>query len=64
MSPCEEHLIQKRADGLEKPAHGPMLRWSAQVALVRPSKLMDEIDEVLEENAEEFVRSDVQPGGE
>jgi len=25
---------------------------------------MDEIDEVLEENAEEFVRSDVQPGGE
>jgi ubiquitin-like protein Pup len=31
---------------------------------VRPSKLMDEIDEVLEENAEEFVRSDVQPGGE
>ena len=45
-------------------SHGPMLRWSAQVALVRPSKLMDEIDEVLEENAEEFVRRDVQPGGE
>ena len=27
-------------------------------------KLIDEIDEVLEENAEEFVRSYVQKGGE
>jgi ubiquitin-like protein Pup len=27
-------------------------------------KLMDEIDEVLEENAEEFVKSYVQRGGE
>ena len=27
-------------------------------------KLVDEIDEVLEENAEEFVRSYVQKGGE
>jgi ubiquitin-like protein Pup len=27
-------------------------------------KLLDEIDEVLEENAEEFVRSYVQKGGE
>ncbi|MDQ4148727.1 MAG: ubiquitin-like protein Pup [Actinomycetota bacterium] len=27
-------------------------------------KLIDEIDEILEENAEEFVRSYVQKGGE
>ncbi|MFQ5988803.1 MAG: ubiquitin-like protein Pup [Candidatus Methylomirabilales bacterium] len=27
-------------------------------------KLMDEIDEILEENAEEFVRNYVQRGGE
>lgn len=27
-------------------------------------KLLDEIDEVLEENAEEFVRSYIQKGGE
>ena len=27
-------------------------------------KLMDEVDEVLEENAEEFVKSYVQRGGE
>ena len=26
--------------------------------------LLDEIDEVLEDNAEEFVRNDVQTGGE
>jgi ubiquitin-like protein Pup len=30
----------------------------------RQEKLADEIDEVLEENAEEFVRSYVQKGGQ
>ena len=42
---------------MEEP-HGNERHW-------RPATdLLDEIDEVLEENAEEFVRSYVQKGGE
>lgn len=57
---------QKRAKSTEKPAEvvaetpQPTERRNTE----KVDKLISEIDEVLEENAEEFVRSYVQKGGE
>ena len=58
---------QKRAR--RKPSEAPESQVEAPPKRERTDtdeldKLVDEIDEVLEENAEEFVRSYVQKGGE
>jgi ubiquitin-like protein Pup len=58
---------QKRAK--RKPSETPEVEVDAPPKKERVDtqdidRLIDEIDEVLEENAEEFVRSYVQKGGE
>ena len=42
----------------------PELQKKAEGTKERLDDLMDEIDEILEENAEEFVKTYVQRGGE
>ncbi len=51
----------ERPDGAPVPAAGQV---SARPMLDDVDGLLDEIDEVLEANAEEFVRGYVQKGGE
>ena len=65
MSPAGEE--QKRTK--RKPAETPEEEVQAPAKAEKANtedidKLIDEIDEVLEENAEEFVRSYVQKGGQ
>lgn len=43
---------------------GGQVAKKAEAAIEEADELLAEIDEVLEENAEEFVRSYVQKGGE
>ena len=63
----EQERKQKRTEGAPPSEGGP----GASSAAAKGKKLkdemdrlVDEIDEVLEENAEEFVKSYVQKGGE
>jgi ubiquitin-like protein Pup len=64
---AEQERKQKRTDG---PPAGEGGQTSAKVSEKGKKlkedmdKLVDEIDDVLEENAEEFVKSYVQRGGE
>ncbi|HLI55723.1 MAG TPA: ubiquitin-like protein Pup [Actinomycetota bacterium] len=57
-----EQKRAKRKPSEEEAVEAPPKTESKDTAEV--DKLLDEIDEVLEENAEEFVRSYVQKGGE
>lgn len=63
----EQERKQKRTEGAPPSEGGP----GASAAAAKGKKLkdemdrlVDEIDDVLEENAEEFVKSYVQRGGE
>jgi ubiquitin-like protein Pup len=64
---AERERKQKRETGDSPPeAAGPNPETVQKGKKLKEDldKLMDEIDEVLEENAEEFVKSYVQRGGE
>jgi ubiquitin-like protein Pup len=52
---------ERQEDGPDGPSSSPV---SARPLLDDAEGLLDEIDEVLESNAEEFVRGYVQKGGE
>lgn len=58
----EQHRPRPEAEPEEAPAPAPSARKEALDAEV--DDLLDEIDDVLEVNAEEFVRGFVQKGGE
>lgn len=64
---AEQERKQKRENGGSAPeAAEPNPETTKKGKKIKEDldKLMDEIDEVLEENAEEFVKSYVQRGGE
>jgi ubiquitin-like protein Pup len=58
----EQKRAKRKPSEEESTAEAPPKTESKDTAEV--DKLLDEIDEVLEENAEEFVRSYIQKGGE
>ncbi len=56
---------QRERGPREKPAQGTSMPRGPETAGVsKIDDLLDEIDSVLEENAEEFVKNYVQKGGE
>jgi len=54
----------KPADGGDGAGANPELAKKGKKLKEDIDKLLDEIDDILEENAEEFVKSYVQRGGE
>jgi prokaryotic ubiquitin-like protein Pup len=63
----ERRKIQKKGDGADgSDADAGQTKESSKAAELKGEMddLLDEIDSVLEENAEEFVKSYVQKGGE
>lgn len=61
----QEHVQRRRDD--EEPPEGPPPAAAAPSAQARDDEvdsLLEEIDEVLESNAESFVRGFVQKGGQ
>jgi prokaryotic ubiquitin-like protein Pup len=62
----EQKRIQKKGGGGETEADAGQVSGSAKAAELKEEMddILDEIDSVLEENAEEFVKSYVQKGGE
>jgi prokaryotic ubiquitin-like protein Pup len=63
----ERKKIQKKGDGADgSAAEAGQIQESSKAAELKEEMddLLDEIDSVLEENAEEFVKSYVQKGGE
>jgi len=64
MSPGEEQKRAKRKPPPEAEAAVEATPKNKARDTEDVDKLLDEIDEVLEENAEEFVRSYVQKGGQ
>jgi ubiquitin-like protein Pup len=63
MSGQEQYRQPRRDDGDEAPAPPPAAPQS-QVKDDEVDAILDEIDEVLESNAEEFVKGFVQKGGQ
>ena len=63
---AEREQIKKQAPARteEKVEEVPPTNKKGEELKAELDDLLDEIDEVLEENAEEFVRSYVQKGGE
>jgi prokaryotic ubiquitin-like protein Pup len=66
---AEQERKAKQRSGSEQqdePAHAPSPKLSEKGARIKKSidEVIDEIDGILEENAEEFVKSYVQRGGE
>lgn len=59
----EREHIRRRTGGVSEPA-AVSPRVSGQDGVRKIDDLLDEIDSVLEENAEEFVKNYVQKGGE
>lgn len=59
----QEHINPKRREDEQDPPEAPSTP-SAQADTEGVDDLLDEIDDVLETNAESFVRSFVQKGGE
>lgn len=56
---------RRRSKGGPPPAEGDLAGMGmAQMESQKIDELLDEIDSVLEENAEEFVKNYVQKGGE
>ena len=62
----EQERIQKQRKGRTTPVTGEVSVDATKGEQLKADldELLDEIDEVLEENAEEFVRNYVQKGGE
>ena len=62
----EQKKVQKKGGGDEPEADAGQVQSSAKAAELKEEMddILDEIDSVLEENAEEFVKSYVQKGGE
>jgi len=58
----EQKKVRKKSPEADVELQPPAAHKSADTAKI--DSLIDEIDEVLEENAEEFVRSYVQKGGQ
>ena len=63
MAGQEQVRPQRRDDGGSDDASGPAAA-AAQVQASEIDDILDEIDGVLESNAEEFVRGFVQKGGQ
>lgn len=59
----ERDRIRRRPGEVSEPA-AVSPRVAAQGGVHKIDELLDEIDSVLEENAEEFVKNYVQKGGE
>lgn len=60
---AQERLSRRRPEREETPGAGPP-PGAAAGSIAKIDDLLDEIDSVLEENAEEFVKNYVQKGGE
>ncbi len=60
----QEHARPQRRDGEDEPEPAPAPAPAAQTQDAEVDALLEEIDEVLESNAEEFVRGFVQKGGQ
>ena len=62
----EHRKIQKKGGGTPEEADAGQSQAPSRAAELKEEMddLLDEIDSVLEENAEEFVKSYVQKGGE
>jgi ubiquitin-like protein Pup len=63
----ERKQVQKKGGGGdESDADAGQVTWTSKAAELKEEMvvILDEIDSVLEENAEEFVKSYVQKGGE
>ena len=62
----EHKRIQKKGGGEGDAADAGQVQGSSKAAELKEEMddILDEIDSVLEENAEEFVKSYVQKGGE
>jgi len=58
----EQKKVRKKTPEAEVELHAPAADKRPDTTKI--DSLIDEIDEVLEENAEEFVRSYVQKGGQ
>lgn len=55
---------EKPAEGGDAPGANPEVAKKGKKIKEDIDKLLDEIDDILEENAEDFVKSYVQRGGE
>jgi len=66
MSEQEQKRIQKKGGGGDADGDTGQVETSGKAAELKEEMddILDEIDSVLEENAEEFVKSYVQKGGE
>ena len=62
----EQKKVQRKGGGDESDADAGQVQSSSKAAELKEEMddILDEIDSVLEENAEEFVRGYVQKGGE
>jgi ubiquitin-like protein Pup len=62
----EQKKVQKKGGGDKSEADAGQVQSSGKAAELKEEMddILDEIDSVLEENAEEFVKSYVQKGGE
>ena len=60
----EQKRTQKKTGGGGDPQAGGQTSAKAEKLKGEMDDLLDEIDTVLEENAEEFIKSYVQKGGE
>ena len=64
MSDQERKVVRRRPSEEATPAARPSSAERAEKIQKSLDAVLDEIDSVLEENAEEFVRSYVQRGGQ
>ena len=60
----QDQVRPQRRDGDEEPEPAPGPAPAAQAQDSEVDALLEEIDEVLESNAEQFVRGFVQKGGQ
>jgi ubiquitin-like protein Pup len=60
----QEHVRPQRHDGEDEPEPTPAPAPAPQSQDTEVDALLEEIDEVLESNAEQFVRGFVQKGGQ
>jgi ubiquitin-like protein Pup len=62
----ERKQVRKKGDGDQTDADAGQVTSTSKAAELKEEMddILDEIDSVLEENAEEFVKSYVQKGGE
>lgn len=61
---AQERRQRDRSPRDQSPYEREVPRGSETAAVTKIDDLLDEIDSVLEENAEEFVKNYVQKGGE